>query len=92
MNKYILLSLFFALFLKDADAQWYYRQFRVHSTDEMSRSQLDLGLKYLMHKRQNSIVAYFVIIPVCSATSLILIHKAGKAGSDEGSAMAGALG
>lgn len=92
MKKYILLSLFFALFFQGADAQWCYRQFGVYSIDEMSRSQLDMGLKYLLHKRQNTVMAYSVIIPVCSATSLILLHNAGRAGSDEGSAMAGVLG
>ncbi len=92
MIRYLVTLFLVMLFFQDADAQWYYRQFGVHSMDQLSKSQLELSLKYLLHQRKNTAIAYGVAIPACAATGALMIHRANNYGADEGSGMVAALG
>jgi hypothetical protein len=92
MNKYFILIFLGIITFQSADAQWFYNQFGVRSPDEMSKSQLESGLKYLLDKRQKTVIVYSVAIPVTATAGALLIHKANKSDSGEGSGMASALG
>lgn len=92
MKRYSLLLIIIFVIVQSADAQWFYRQFGVHSLNQMNKTQLDMSLRFLQAKRNKTVVAYSVIIPASAATGALLIHKANRADHDEGSGMAAAVG
>jgi len=93
MMRKLLLLLFLTLgFLQSTDAQWYYKQFGVHSPDDLSKQQLEMGLRYLQDQRRKTIITYSVVVPAAAAGGALLIYKANKSGNDEGSGMVSALG
>lgn len=92
MRKLLLLLFLTLGFLQSTDAQWYYKQFGVHSPDDLSKQQLEMGLKYLQDQRRKTIITYSVVVPALAAGGALLIYKANKSGKDQGSGMVSAVG
>jgi hypothetical protein len=92
MKKLILLLFLIATFHQSADAQWYYKKFGVRSLDVLNKSQLDMSLKYMLDQRRKTIITYSVIASATAAGGAMLMYKANKSGSGEGSGMISAVG